>query len=37
MEKKYVVELTAEERPPLTDLASNGKALARRIQHAQIL
>jgi len=37
MEKRYVVELTTEERQQLSDLVRKGKALARRIQHAQIL
>lgn len=37
MEKKYVVELSAEERQQLTDLVSKGKAMARKIRHAQIL
>ncbi len=37
MEKRYVVELSAEERQQLSDLVRKGKALARRIQHAQIL
>ena len=37
MKKKYVVELTVEERQQLTDLARKGKASARKIQHAQIL
>ena len=35
--KKYVVELTAAERQQLEELVSKGKALARKIQHAQIL
>lgn len=37
MEKKYVVELTAEERQQLSELAHKGRALARKIEHAQIL
>lgn len=37
MEKKYVVELTAEERQQLEGMVKKGKALARKIQHAQIL
>lgn len=37
MEKKYVVELTAEERQELEVMVKKGKALARKIQHAQIL
>jgi transposase len=37
MEKKYVVELTAEERVQLEGMVKKGKALARKIQHAQIL
>ena len=37
MEKKYVVELTTEERQQLEGMVKKGKALARKIQHAQIL
>jgi hypothetical protein len=37
MEKKYVVELTDEERQQLKDLVHTGRALARKIEHAQIL
>lgn len=37
MQKKYIVELTAEERQQLRELVSKGKAMARKIQHAQIL
>lgn len=37
MEKKYVVELTAEERQQLNDLVHSGRALARKIEHARIL
>lgn len=37
MPKKYVVELTADERRELERLVSKGKAAARKIQHAQIL
>lgn len=37
MEKKYIVELSAEERQQLEDLVRKGKAAARKIQHAQIL
>ena len=37
MPKKYVVELTADERRELESLVSKGKAAARKIQHAQIL
>src|SRR5688572_18267717 len=35
--KKYVVELTAAERQQLEELVRKGRALARKIQHAQIL
>lgn len=35
--KKYVVELTGEERTELTDLVSKGKAAARKITHARVL
>jgi transposase len=37
MEKKYVVELTVEERQQLNELVHTGRALARKIEHAQIL
>ena len=37
MEKKYLVELSASERSELEDIVGKGKALARKIQHAQIL
>jgi len=37
MEKKYVVELTTEERQRLNELVHTGRALARKIEHAQIL
>lgn len=37
MEKKYLVELSASERSELEKIVSHGKALARKIQHAQIL
>lgn len=37
MEKKYIVELSAEERQQLEGLIRKGKAAARKIQHAQIL
>jgi hypothetical protein len=35
--KKYVVELSEEERQELEGLVRKGKAAARKIQHAQIL
>ena len=37
MPKKYVVELTEDERKLLKELVSKGKAAARKIQHAQVL
>lgn len=37
MAKKYLVELSAAERSELEEIVSKGKALARKIQHAQIL
>lgn len=37
MPKKYVVELSADERQQLEELVSKGKSLARKIQHARIL
>ena len=37
MPKKYVVELSADERRQLEELVSKGKSLARRIEHARIL
>lgn len=37
MEKKYVVELSLEERRGLEELVGKGKSLARRIEHARIL
>lgn len=37
MGKKYVVELSLEERNELEGLVKKGKAAARKIQHAQIL
>lgn len=37
MPKKYLVELTADERKRLIELVSKGKAAARKIQHAQVL
>ena len=37
MEKKHVVELTAEERWQLEGMVKKGKAQARKIQHARIL
>ena len=37
MEKKYVVELTTEERQQLNELVHTGRALARKIEHARIL
>jgi hypothetical protein len=35
--EKYVVELTSEERKELSELASKGKASARKITHARVL
>ena len=35
--KKYIVELTSEERKKLNELVSKGKATARKITHARIL
>lgn len=35
--KRYVVELTAEERNELAQLVSKGKAAARKITHARVL
>ena len=37
MSKKYVVELSLEERKELEGLVKKGKAAARKILHAQIL
>ena len=37
MSKKYVVELTAEERRTLRELVSSGKAKARKLTHARVL
>lgn len=37
MPKKYLVELTVDERKKLSELLSKGKAAARKIQHAQVL
>ena len=37
MKKKYVVELTKEERRSLRQLVSSGKATARKLTHARIL
>jgi hypothetical protein len=37
MGKKYVVELSLEERQELEGLVKKGKAAARKIQHAQVL
>ena len=37
MPKKYIVELSSEERLQLEELVSKGKSLARRIEHARIL
>ena len=37
MQKKYVVELTGEERRQLEELVNKGKSLARKIEHARIL
>lgn len=35
--KKYIVELTAEQRKELSDMISTGKASARELTHARIL
>jgi hypothetical protein len=35
--KKYIVELTAEQRKKLSDMISTGKASARELTHARIL
>lgn len=37
MQKKYVVELTSEERKQLTELVKKGKTAGYKIQHAQML
>jgi hypothetical protein len=37
MQKKYVVELTGEERRQLEELVNKGRSLARKIEHARIL
>ena len=37
MHKKYIVNLTTEERRALNDLISSGKGAARRLTHARIL
>ena len=37
MEKRYIVELTREERRMLRALISSGKAAARKLTHARIL
>ena len=37
MSKKYIVELTEEERRTLRELVSSGKAKARKLTHARIL
>ena len=37
MKKKYIVELTEEERQTLQQLVSAGKASARKLTHARIL
>jgi hypothetical protein len=37
MPKKYLVELSADERQQLRGLVTKGKGAARKIQHAQIL
>ena len=37
MNKKYIVELTADERRELTGMISRGKAPARKLTHARIL
>jgi len=34
---KYIAELTSEERKELSELASEGKAAARKITHGRIL
>jgi transposase len=35
--KKYIIELTPEERESLQEIVAKGKTSARKIQHAQIL
>ena len=35
--KKYIVELTAEQRKELSHIIATGKALARQLTHARIL
>ena len=37
MKKKYIVNLSAQERQDLTDLVRKGKAAAYRRTHAQIM
>jgi len=37
MEKKYIVELTDEERQKLSELISSGKSMARKLTRARIL
>ena len=37
MSKRYIVELTQEERRTLRELVSSGKAKARKLAHARIL
>jgi transposase len=37
MQKKYIVELTSEERKQLTALVKKGKTAAYKIRHAQML
>jgi len=37
MPKKYLVELSTEERTQLNAIVSKGKSAARKILHAQIL
>jgi transposase len=37
MQKKYVVELTSEERKQLTELVKKGKTAGYKIRHAQML
>jgi transposase len=37
MAKKYIVELTTEERAQLLELTSKGKSSARKVKRAQIL
>ena len=37
MQKKYIVELTSEERKQLTELVKRGKTAGYKIRHAQML